>query len=58
MQRNKEKVVVVKRSLPHGTNSTHFLLSVEEISILQNKLGLHNVLKMAMVLAIALRNFN
>ncbi|KAI7880817.1 uncharacterized protein EV154DRAFT_555272 [Mucor mucedo] len=35
-------VAVVKRGLPHGTNSTHFVLSVEEISVLQNNLGLHN----------------
>jgi transposase len=32
-----------KRGLPHGTNSTHFLLSVEEVAFALNKLDLHNM---------------
>lgn len=41
--RKKQKVAGTKRGLPHGTNSSHFLLFIEEIAVLLNKLGLENM---------------
>lgn len=42
--RKKQKVASgVKRGLPHGTSASHFLLFVEEMAVILNKLGLHNM---------------
>ncbi|EIE78975.1 hypothetical protein RO3G_03680 [Rhizopus delemar RA 99-880] len=38
--RKKQNVAGTKRGLPHGANSSHFLLFIEEIAVLLNKLGL------------------
>lgn len=40
----KQKVASgTKRGLPHGTNTSYFLLFVEEMTTALNKLGLHNM---------------
>lgn len=36
-------VSVTKRSLPHRTNVSHFLLFIEEITIVLNRLRLHSM---------------
>lgn len=42
--RKKQKVASgTKRGLPHGTNASHFLLFLEEMAAVLNKLGLHNM---------------
>jgi transposase len=41
--RKKQKTTGAKSGLPHGTNSSHFLLFIDEIAILLNKLGLENM---------------
>lgn len=37
------KIAGIKRGLPHRINSSHFLLFVEEMATVLNKLGLHNM---------------
>ncbi|KAG1451954.1 hypothetical protein G6F56_007947 [Rhizopus delemar] len=39
----KQKIVGIKRALPHGIKSSRFLLFVEEMISTLNKLGLHNM---------------
>ncbi|CEP10865.1 hypothetical protein [Parasitella parasitica] len=42
--RKKQKTPLgTKRALPHGTNSSHFVLFVEEVVSVLNKIGLKNM---------------